>query len=324
MAEIKDKKLRDLGERYILHELIFPRLMADEINIDEDAVMIRINDKYLVINIDTFVGSTDAPPSLSFNDIGYKTVIMAASDVVAKGAKPKIFLSSISLPPDTSVTQLKALLEGIREACERYGIKYIGGDLGASNDVVITGACCGLTNKVILRRGARPGDLVWVTDEFGYTGVALHYLLRGGERVKGIEEALSRFKKPKLRIKEAEIIKNIATSAMDSSDGLAITLDTIARMSKVRIILDEIPIAEIAVDYAKINNLEPSDLALYAGEEFEIVFTTPGHVPPETIMEAFKQNGLKEPILIGKVIEGEGVYYRHERIEVRGWEHFRG
>ncbi|MHA1616467.1 MAG: thiamine-phosphate kinase [Candidatus Njordarchaeales archaeon] len=316
-------KISELGERYLLRAIIFPNLTISREFLDEDAVIIEDNRKFIVINADTFVRSTDAPPGMSFRDMGYKTVAMSVSDVIAKGAKPLGFLLTISVPQETYLEDFEELIKGVREACDELGIKYLGGDLGGSDDLVLTGICVGTTRRVVLRGGARPGDYVWVTGEFGYTGVALHYLLHKGREVEGIEEAIQFFKRPRIKVRVNEILREIATAAMDSSDGLAITLDSIARASHVSIILERLPIAKIAIDYAKANELNPEELALYAGEEFEIVFTTSADLPPQEVVEIFKQKGLNEPLLIGKVHEGEGIFYKGARIKIAGWEHFR-
>lgn len=317
-------KLRDLGERKILEKIIFryTESKLNELGKDEDAIALRINDTYLVINVDTFVKGTDAPPEMTELHIGYRVVTMTVSDLISKGALPEIILLSISAPPDLEITKLDSLLDGIRIACEKYNVKYLGGDFGESYDLILTGVGLGRTNKIIRRNTALPGDTVWVTGAFGNSGAALHYLLRGGNGERHlIDDILEKYFFSPLSLNDGKALREIASAAMDSSDGLAITLNTIASQSNVMIELHEIPISTAAKKYAIENNLDPLDLVFFGGEEFEIVFTVRG-ISDDEVISRFREYNAREPIKIGIVKKGEGVYFKGNKIPCRGWEHF--
>lgn len=312
-------KLSDLGEKSTL-EILRSFLDQHELYIDDDAVAYKLDEKYLIVNVDTLVGSTDILPGTRPEDIGFKTVTMTVSDIVAKGGKPLFFLVSINTARDSQIGFLEEIERGIKKACVYYGLKFFGGDLNESNDLVITGVSLGYNTAIVSRKGAKPGDTVWTTGEFGFNGVTFHYLLKNGEPIRGIEKILEYTIRKGLTVRDGSFLSRIATSSMDSSDGLALTLNTIAEINNVKISLDDLPIPQEVHEYAKINDLDALELALYAGEEFEIVFTT--DKSDEEVTEIFKKFSGKPPYKIGYVTEGHGVYYKGEKIESRGWEHF--
>lgn len=300
---------------------ILPLLDEHELDKFDDAVALRLGDHYVVVNVDSITWESDAPPGMTYEQFGRKIVVATLSDVVAKGAKPVAFMASGLFPRGVSEDEVLRIVRGIRSGCDEYGVKYVGGDLGESRSITLVGTCIGVSRRVVRRSGARPGDLVWVTGEFGLTGAGFHFLLVGGKRTRGIDAIVRSVLEPCVRLREGLCAGEIATASMDSSDGLAVTLNDLATASGVKIVLDELPIAREALEYAVENGVDPEALALYAGEEFEIVFTTRG-MSEEDVREFFRSHGAREPILIGRCKEGSGVFLRGRRIPRRGWEHF--
>ncbi len=313
-------KISELGERKVL-ELLKQFIDANELHIDDDAVAYKMGNKYIIINIDTIIGRMDILPGTTPYQIGMKTVTMTTSDIVAKGGKPIFFLTSIGVNRNTQISFLQEIERGIKETCEKYNMKFFGGDLNESDDLVISGVTVGVTDKIISRKGASQNETVWVTGPFGYSGAAFHYLLNEGDATPKLKEIIRKTIEKELTVKDGTIIKNIATSSMDSSDGLAITLNTLSEINNIRIDIDYLPIPDCVKEYAKENGLNPEELALYAGEEFEVVFTS--NKPDDEIIQRFKENNLPVPIKIGKTKEGKGVYYKGVKVEARGWEHFK-
>jgi len=317
-------RLKDLGERRVLNDIIFKYLDREEniLGIDEDAVAYKLPDgQFLVVNVDTFVKSTDAPPLMTFYYMGVKTVIMTLSDLMAKGAIPKYFLLSASLPSDLKVEDLEQILSGVKDTCYKFNVKFSGGDLGSAPDVILTGIGIGYARRLLNRSSAEPGDYVWVTGYFGLTGAALHYLLKQGRVLnkKVLNKIIDYFLNPPICLNDGLAVSSVAKAAMDSSDGLAITLWTIAKQSKVKIVIEKLPLTREVIKYALWNNLDPRDLVFYGGEEFEIVFTS--SLPEEEIINNFKKLGARIPIRIGVVEEGSGVFFNGKLLENKGWEH---
>ncbi len=313
-------KISELGERKVL-ELLRQFLDSNELHIDDDAVAYKLENKYIVINIDTIIGRTDILPGTTPFQIGVKAVTMTTSDIVAKGGKPAFFLASIGVNRDTQIGFLQEIERGIRKTCEKYSMKFFGGDLNESDDLVISGVAVGITDKIISREGASQNETVWVTGPFGYSGAAFHYLLNKGEATPRLNEIIKNTIEKELTLNDGTVLSNIATSSMDSSDGLAITLNTLSEINNIRIDIEYLPIPDCVKEYAKENEINPEELALYGGEEFEIVFTS--NKPDEEVIKTFKDRGLPAPIKIGKTKKGKGVYYKGVKVEARGWEHFK-
>ncbi|MEM2222907.1 MAG: thiamine-phosphate kinase [Candidatus Korarchaeota archaeon] len=312
-------KLRDYGEKKLLESVVYPFLESPEFK-NEDAVILSLGGEFLVMNIDTFVESTDKPRGMSYYDVGWRSVVMSASDVITKGALPRGVIVSITAPGSLDVKSFEDIIKGIRNACNFLNCGYYGGDLGDGAELVISVACFGLARKTIRRSGAKVGDSVWVTDHFGNSGLALHYLLSNGSPIESIDVVVQEFLRPKIESKYALALQKVATASMDSSDGLAVTLNDLASASGVAIELDHVPIYSHVISYANVNNLDPLDLALYAGEEFIIVFTSDRS--DEEVLKVFKELKLREPIKVGRVTEGSGVFLGGRKIPRKGWEHF--
>ena len=319
-------RLKELGERKILEDIIFNYIELDpnQLSKNEDAVALKINNEYIVVNVDTFVRETDAPPKMTEFHMGYRVVTMTISDLISKGAIPEVLLLSISAPSELNIDELKALLNGVKKACEKYNTKYLGGDFGEASDLILTGIGLGKTKKLIHRNTALPGDSIWVTGPFGNSGAALHYLLHNGSGEKGlIDTILENYFFSPLNLNDGKALRDIASAAMDSSDGLAVTLNTLANQSGIMMEIHNVPVSDIARKYAARNGLDPLDLALFAGEEFEIVFTVRG-LSDEDVLNHFRSYDARPPIKIGIAKEGSGVFLDKKRIPAKGWEHFRG
>jgi len=186
----------------------------------------------------------------SFRSVGRKALCSNISDCVSMGARPRHFLVTIALPSRVSVAQVDELYDGMLSLARKYRISLAGGDTVSSpGPIVISITLLGEVKKknLMLRSGARPGDLICVTGKLGDPRFGLG-------RYPRVREALS--------IAESRL----ATSMIDNSDGLARCLIEICRMSRVgaRVDVSRIPLASTL------------DLALYGGEDYELVFTVPG------------------------------------------------
>jgi len=161
---------------------------------------------------------------------------------------------------------------------------------------------------------------------FGQTAAGLRILIEGAKAEPGFrKEAVSSVYLPQPRLGLGLALSKYLSSSMDSSDGLAISLHTIAEMSGVGIRLTDLPYAEGLEEFASRNSCSAEDLALYGGEEYEIV----GTVGKGRILEA-KSNARSvgcELRVIGETVSTEtlnGVVLPDGRKARRdGWVHFR-
>jgi thiamine-monophosphate kinase len=183
-------------------------------------------------------------------------------------------------------------------------------------------------NQILRRKGATPGDLVATTGEFGYTGALFEAVLHGRSKpVKLIDKIRERALRPKARIKEGQALarSGSVSASIDSSDGLAWSLHELSAASRVGFQINNLHIPPICVEFAEANDLDPVDLALYGGEEFELVVTIPTN-KWEKATEAISQVG-GSLTLIGEVVDEPEKVVKvngEERvIELKGYEHFK-
>ena len=283
-----------------------------------------------VLKTDMLVDKTDIPSGMSLRQAARKAVIMNVSDFAAKGVEPTAVLVSLGLPRDLTRKDIEQIGDGLDEGAREYGAYVIGGDTGESSDLVISVSLFGLARKsaLMLRSGARPGDVVAVTGSFGRTAAGLRILLhdlkaRANVRSKLVGSVLV----PKAKLKEGLALSRTkaVTASIDSSDGLAWSLHEIARSSRVGFLIDTVPESNEVEEFAKMNKLDPIELTFYGGEEYELVVT----LKPELLEKARKaveQVG-GELLPIGRVTADERVLLRirgkGKVIEPRGYEHFR-
>ncbi len=230
------------------------------LGIGDDAAII---DEDLVWTIDAQVDGTHFDRAwLSWEDVGYRSVMAAASDLAAMGATPIAALASLSLSADVDEDAFDAIARGQAEAARALGAPIAGGNLARGKETSLTTTWLGRTDKPIRRDGARPGDGVYVSGALGLAAAGLHALERGEREGTAIEA----WRRPRARIAEGLAMRDVATSAIDLSDGLSSDARHVATASNVVIVLDE----ALLLAHAK----QPLELALHGGEDYGLLVTS--------------------------------------------------
>lgn len=327
------KKIRDLGERRIIQiiQRHLDRTPKMVVPFGDDVSAFEFETgKLFVLKTDMLVDKTDVPPSMSLWQAARKAVVMNVSDFAAKGVKPEAVLVSLGLPRNLTEKDIAEIGSGLNAGARQYGTYVVGGDTGEASDLVISVSLFGIAkkNRLMLRKGAMPGDILAVTGVFGKTSAGIKILVDHFKASKNISKLLvDSVLMPQARLKEglALVCTGAVSAAIDSSDGLAWSLHEIARASNVGMLVDSLPIADEVKRFAFINKMISSDLALYGGEEYELVLA----IKPEFLSntkEAVSEIGGKL-LTIGKVTARKGVFLktREKRIiiEPRGYEHFK-
>jgi thiamine-monophosphate kinase len=325
VAEIGEKKVIEL----IMKCLKFPHNMPVPFGDDVSAIYIDEN-TLAVLKTDMLVGKTDVPQGMSLKQAAQKTIVMNVSDFAAKGVKPLAVLASLGLSRKTTEEEVRQIGIGLNEAAREYGAYVIGGDTNESSDLVISCSLFGICDKKLLikRSGAHAGDIVAVTGLFGQTAAGLKILL---ENIKAPFEVkaplINSVLMPKARLKEGLALAETGalTASIDSSDGLAWSLHELSEASNVGFNIENVPLAPEVVKFAEIHGLDPLELGLYGGEEYELIFT----VKPELwskVKEAAGKVGFSLTRM-GKATKEKRVELRLDgetrTIERRGWEHFK-
>lgn len=315
---------REIVEVFRRHFDSDPRL---PLGFDDDVASYQMSrGMQVVLKTDMLVGSTDIPPGMTFCQAARKAVVATVSDFAAKGVQPRGLLVSLGLVPPVSLSTVNEIASGLETGAKEYGCGIIGGDTSETDDLVID--CIGFgfarTGRILRRDGAKPGDVVAVTGDFGKTAAGLRMLL--GEKKhwphrfsKLAYSVLHPSAKLETGLKLAQT--GFVNSSIDSSDGLAWSLHEIARLSRVNVVLETIPVAPDVKLFAREQGLVPDELALFGGEEYELVVTIKSG--------RFESVRRRIPTLrrIGDVKTGSGdVIARFagekRRLEPHGYEHF--
>ncbi len=330
MAKVSDIGERRLIERVMLHLTQMP---GAPIPFWDDASALSLGDgRALVINTDMLVWETDIPRGMTPYQAARKAVVMGVSDLAAKGVPPIAFMPSIGLPSSYPVADVEEMARGFEAGAREYGAYVLGGDTNEACGVVISGAALGVVQESsIMKRnsGTLPGDLLATTGSFGVTSAGFKHLLEGLEMPSGLEKPiLGSVYMPRARVKEGVALAETGavTGCMDSSDGLAVSLHDLARSTGLGYRVTELPIDYSATRFAQLHGLDAADLALYGGEEYELVFTfKPGD--DGRIRRALDGVGCRLHV-IGEVTEEKDVLMElngaAKPIGRGGWEHFTG
>jgi thiamine-monophosphate kinase len=323
----------ELGERKIIEIIIekLEKMPGMILPFGDDASAVEIGGgNVAVIKTDMLVGKVDVPPGMTPWQAARKAVIMNVSDLAAKGAKPIAVLVSLGLPSDYKTNNIEQIGLGLNAGAREYGAYVIGGDTSEASDLTISCMMFGVARKkeLILRSGAKPGDILAVTNWFGKTAAGLKIILEGLRVPEQLEKELTQSVfMPKARLNEGISLANsqTATAAIDSSDGLALCLHELSKRSNVGFVLDTVPIAPEVKQFAELFQLDANELALYGGEEYELVVTIkPGKW--QKARAAVKKAG-GELIKIGYATDERQIILKTERgeisIDARGWEHFK-
>jgi thiamine-monophosphate kinase len=249
--------------------------------IGDDAAVVRPPDGLLLLAIDPMI--QDVHFVVPDADVGWKAVARNVSDLAAMGGRPLHALVSFVIPPGADMS---GILDGLEQATAMCPI--VGGDTAAGPLLVVTVAVTGTVDGTpVLRSGARPGDVLFVTGPLG--GVPT---------------------RPKPRVPEGTAARvGGATAMIDVSDGLALDLRRLADDSGVGFRLDGIPVVD-GIDLQE---------ALTWGDDYELVFAAPD---PRAVLAAFVDAGLQPPIPIGRCTARKGEHRLGDGpMPEGGWEH---
>jgi len=261
---------------------------------DDAAVISSPKGKESVISVDTSIGGVHFLESMHASDIAYRSVSVALSDLAACGATPAWFTLALSLKK-YDPKWLSDFKKGLEDISAELKIPLIGGDTTKGN-LSITVQVGGYVEagKALTREGARIGDVIYVTGCIGAASSALDNL-RGGNLTR-LDK--NRYLRPKIRFEVSSKLLDIASSAIDISDGLFQDLDHICKASKVGavICLEKIPtFLSNSLTIDEINR----------GDDYEILFTS-DKSNREKIKKIAKEENI--PICeIGSINEGDEV-----------------
>ncbi len=302
------------------------------LGIGDDAAILRFGEDDIVVTCDLLVENVHFRTDwASAYEIGWKSAVANISDVAAMGAVPRHALVSLGLP-DADLDFVRDLYEGLGSACKRWNSAVVGGDTVRSEVLVVNITWIGdlAGASAVLRSGARPGDLLMVTNCLGNSLAGLRLLQNHG-RDGAIEVSaalVNSHLRPTPRVEAARAMT--ATGAvhamMDLSDGLAADLPKLCRASGVgaRINSQDLPISSELVTVCRTLGWNQTEVACVGGEDYELLAAVDRERLNE-VSEAARVAG-SDVTVIGEVLEGDRVILvgsggAESRLP-DSWEHF--
>jgi thiamine-monophosphate kinase len=301
---------------------------------DDAAILSPAGRAEWVLSCDAFLenihfrANTHPPDS-----VGYKALARAASDLAAMGATPRYFLLTLALPKARTGAWLNTFLKGMARAARELGISIIGGDTTNSDRVFISITVLGeiAPRQALTRSGARPGDIIYVSGKLGRAQLGLELVLSGHSRDRKLRALVQPHLYPKIRVELGAWLarQRIATSAMDLSDGLSTDLARLCAASKVgaKIYAGKIPSVVIPAAVASSlgrRKLDPLQLALHGGEDYELLFT----ISPRQEKKLRRAPGASTPTAIGEITRNQQILLvapngKTKPLQSQGWDPFR-
>lgn len=248
---------------------------------EADAEILTFGDRYLLFSTDEFsdedLFSTKDPRAL-----GHNIACAAISDILACGGTPLYYAHSLTVDSRFDKRYMERFSDGVGEVLQEAGAGFIGGDFGRADSWRCCVSVIGITDKPVLRSGARAGDHIYITGPVGagnvqaalglyhvpFTGIIPHF---------------------NLRIHALDDIRTYATSCIDTSDGLFQSVKLIADMSRTGFALTGLPYLGAGKMLAKLTGLPIEMLALCECGEYELLFTSSAELPYTKIGRVTKQ-----------------------------------
>lgn len=261
---------------------------------------------------------------LTLEEIGFRAAAGAFSDLGAAGARAVGVLAAVVVPAGTAAHDAEHLMLGVGECAAEVGAKVLGGDLSRGPGLGLALTVFGRAERVMSRKGAKPGDGLWVTGVLGGARAALCAWLSGG-----VPDPLARmaFAHPVPRTVAGQwLAEHGASAMMDLSDGLAGDVRHLAAASGVGITVDLglVPLHPSVVVAARVETEPAPAFAAVGGEDYELLVTLPEEFTHEQAARLHALHGV--PLTrIGTVDDTGQVRLRLDGrdLELTGWDHFR-
>lgn len=252
------------------------------LGIGDDAALWRVpNRREAILTCDWFLEGTHFfrdkhPPEA----VGWKCLARALSDVAAMGGTPVCFLLSLAVPTALTGSWLDRFLVGLRRAVKKFSCPLAGGDTTRREQVLVNVTVIGEIpgRRAVLRSGARPGDIIFVSGRLGEAELGLRLVRESRRRITATNAALKKhlYPEPRLALGSWLSKNRLASAMMDLSDGLSTDLPRLCMSSKVgsRVYASMVPKPRISA-LAKRQPINSLALALNGGDDYELLFAVP-------------------------------------------------
>lgn len=250
------------------------------------------------------------------DSVGHRCLARGLSDIAAMGGTPSAAFLSLALPAELPQRWVDEFMAGLLKLARRYSVTLAGGDTAQSPagilaDIIVMGAVP--AGKAVLRSGAKPGDIIYVTGTLGVS-VATLQDLRSGKKPRPSAHPKHFYPEPRIAIGQYLRQRNLASAMIDTSDGLSTDLRHICDESGVGAVVEAAVLPRVPGN----NGLQ---YALHGGEDYELLFTA----PPDRRIPA-KIAGAPTT-RIGEIVRGQQINLvdtagKSRLLHAGGWQHF--
>jgi len=324
-----------VDEFALIAELFVPLTHGDPAarGLRDDAAFLPAAPGYdTVLTVDALVAGVhflpDDPPDL----IARKLLRVNLSDLAAKGAEPVGVLLAAAFPRGVGAGWLRGFAAGLGQDLATFGLPLLGGDTVATpGPLTLSLTALGRVpaGQGLERRGARPGDQVWVSGTIGDGALGLRAARRElpGLAAEDVAFLADRYRVPQPRMGLGSRLRGLAGAAMDISDGLVQDLGHLCRVSGVgaRVEAARVPLSPPARRALAEGMVTLADL-LCGGDDYELLFTAP---PAAAAALTALAAATGAPVTrIGSILSGGAVSVIDDGGEALslskgGWRHFR-
>jgi thiamine-monophosphate kinase len=291
---------------------------------DDAAVLAPPAGQSLVITTDSVIESIHVLAQATPQQFAQKLMRRNLSDLAAMGATPWRYTLNLHTPFGLADEWFAAFAATLHSEQRLFNLTLIGGDSTSGGDAIhTTMTCIGLVEGAPLRRsGATQGDDLYVSGTLGDAAYALTLLQQNAP----IDDALAaRYHCPSPRLELGNMLRGVATSAIDISDGLVADIGQICSASTcaARIETSALPLSS-HLKNAALSTAQKIQFALSGGDDYELCFTAPTSMAAAI---ATLSETLQLPLTrIGEITQGHGVEVMDEngatiRLATHGFEH---
>ncbi|MDQ4085518.1 MAG: thiamine-phosphate kinase [Actinomycetota bacterium] len=317
MAQPQQRTVAQVGEFGVIDAVqpLFPQGSDVIVGPGDDAAVVAVPSGQVMVSTDLLVENRHFRCDWSSaEDVGHKAAAASLSDINAMGGTATGMVLGLGVPGTLPMAWVDELARGLAEEVALTGTSVLGGDVTASEHIVLSvtvlGAC---PDGVVRRSGARPGDVLAVCGRVGWSAAGYHVLGRGFRSPRVVVEAHRRPQPPYTAGPEAARLG--ATAMIDLSDGLLADVGHVARASGVAVDVrpGALEVAEPLHAVGAALGMDPLRYVLTGGEDYALAATFPADVALPAGWT-----------VVGEVAEGSGVTVDGEEYDAaRGFEHFR-
>ncbi|MFP3874789.1 MAG: thiamine-phosphate kinase [Thiohalophilus sp.] len=244
---------------------------------DDAALIAPPPGQQLAVAIDTLVAGVHFPPDTDPYDIGWKALAVNLSDLAAMGAEPAWLTLALTLEQNTD-DWLAAFSRGLADLAGQYGLQLVGGDT-TRGPLTVTVQVAGYLppGQALTRRGAVPGDEIWVSGTLGDAALGLKLVQGELDAAHAVSEQLCRrLNRPQPRLSLGMALRGVASSCIDISDGLLADLGHLCAAADCGAGLRyaDVPLSSAARQVIETDS-GLGDLSLIGGDDYELCFTAP-------------------------------------------------